>query len=370
MLYKVLSFIAIFLCGTPLLGQAQTVSPLVVETVSHSVVPTTVRTGEPIVQLYKIAYINSKRWDKEIIVREDDMRPKSLPIPADDFEIIGWSMGEPVINQGEETNEVDRYMRVVLRLVNKKKGAYKIPKFQVLWAIKIGDKVEDQEPMETEEVVVNYVTTYASDEFIDVRDSLNLGDYSGEANFFWWLSRVGAPSIILIPLLALVNYLRLFRRPKSEQSVGKNIVEGGPEYVLSKSISFDRAYADLMRDIKYEDKAYSVLDGLSLSAILKIEEKLANGISAVLRARLEKLNPGDTPREIASYIDKNLKAGVYKNSLMLLQQKLAAYHSDLESGDATAFRGDSFLAETKTLKDALRLLKKRWRIVRFFKRSP
>ena len=128
MLYKVFLYVAIFLCGTPLSVRAQEVVPFLVETLRNSTVPTTVRTGEPFTVVYKISYVVSESWGKEVIIFEDKMRPSIFPSligneETGNFEIIGWVMDKPVIDSGDETDEYTRYLRVTLRIISPKKAA-------------------------------------------------------------------------------------------------------------------------------------------------------------------------------------------------------------------------------------------------------
>ena len=69
MRYKLFLCVALFLCGTPLYAQTLERVALMVDTLTNSTVPTTIRTGEPFTQVYKISYIrvkNSKIWNKEV----------------------------------------------------------------------------------------------------------------------------------------------------------------------------------------------------------------------------------------------------------------------------------------------------------------
>ncbi|MBI2674529.1 MAG: hypothetical protein HYX22_02225 [Candidatus Yanofskybacteria bacterium] len=360
MLYKVLFCVAVLLIGTPPEIQAQEVVPTVVEMQRDSTKPTTVRTGEPFTQVYKISYIrskNPKRWGKEVLILEDQMRPLVFPAPLGDFEIIGWVLDEPVATEGEETDELTRYLRLTLRIIKPKKDAYEVPKFNVYWALKNGDKIENQDPIETEPVHVNYVTTATKDPYLDIRDNIESGGYFREANMFWWISRLGFLGIF-ISLFLLVASLRLVKHRKMERSKEKPTEEEGQEcVVVSKPLSFNQAYRNFFKEAGRLSKERGLSD-------LTMERSLYTAVRNVLATRLGKIKPGDTAADIGLYIEKNVKAGVYKNTLFELQKALVFHRKNIESGVASMLT-DSYLYKLKGL---VRLLKRRWRIMAFLRK--
>lgn len=364
MLYKILFCVAVLLIGTPFGVQAQEVSPLVVETLIKSTTPTTVRTGESFTQVYKISYIYSERWGKEVLILEDEMKPKAYPASLGDFDIIGWSLGEPMVAKGEETDEYTRHLYVTLRIISPKKDAYVIPKFEVLWALRVGEKIETQEPRETEEVYINYVTTVTKNPYLDIRDGTDFGDYSGQANLFWYVSRIGAPSVALISIFLLISSLRAVKRRRIEQSTEKLVDESQQEYVVeSAAPSFNKAYGNFFREIdSIANELYALNAGEDVKAYLAVQKRLFVILRDVLVSSLENINPGDcTASGIGIYIEKNIKTEHRKKTLLELQKFLANYQRELESSlPKTIFKG-----EVDKLKSSIHLLKRHWRILAF-----
>ncbi|MDP3792962.1 MAG: hypothetical protein Q8Q89_04540 [bacterium] len=367
MLYKLLFCVAVLLIGTPFVVRAQEVSPLIVETLRKSTAPTTVRTGELFLQVYKISYIYSERWGKEVLILEDEMKPKTYPTPLGDFEVISWFLDKPIVTKGEETDEYTRHLYVTLRIINPKKGAYLIPKFEVLWALKVGEKIETQEPFETEEIDINYVTTVTKDPYLDIRDSTDFGDYSGQANRFWYISRVGAPSVALISMVLLISSLKSAKRRKIKQSTEKLVDENQQEYIVELApLSFDEAYRNFFREaakleaLENGNVGLTVMDSIDL---ISIQKRLAPVLRDVLRTSLGGVNPGDTGLDIGLYIEKNVKSGAYKDGVLYLQQKLADYEKNIQLG-VLAYSRD-FREELSAIRGVIRLLKRRWRILAF-----
>ena len=373
MLYKASLWAIVLLVGTPIVVWSQEVSPIVVETLRESTIPTTIRTGEPFIQVYKIQYIRSEKWGKEVVVLEDDMKPKSYPSPFDDFEIINWSMSEPVTIDGEETDERTRFLTITIRIINPKKGEYKIPKLSVKWALKIGEKIENQEPIETEIVHLNYVSTITDDPYIDIRDGVDFGDYSGWANLFWYVSRAGVPLAMSLCLYLIFSSLKKAKKVKRQKVSGKTQeAELLEAYVYeNKNVSFKQAYKNFFREFRRFRKQYFLFDGSEGDNVqlLRVVKRFAPAIDSVLRSCLSGLSPGDTVRDMRLFIERdmtNLSSYRYRSALIFLQQKLVGYQADIESGKVTHLIKDgvgNIDDEISSLRSAVRRLKLRWRVL-------
>lgn len=366
MLYKILCCAAVLLIGTPPTASAQQVSPLVVETL-RSTAPTTNRTGEPFIQVYKITFLDLSKGGKQVEIFEDEVRPKSFPAPLGNFEILEWVMDKSDIHivKGEDADEHNWYLNLTLRIINPKKGAYVIPKIKFRWAIvPAGQDVKgvESKEFETDEVPINYVTTVTQDPYLDIRDKIYLTDYSWQTSIFWVLSRVIAPIMVLVPIVFGVRSFRLRRKLKrTNDSIKTSTQDGEPILVVGARVSFGSAYRSFFREIHSLSRGRSdrVEDPVIL---LATEKKLSKVLRDLLVAKLERVNPGDTTKDIGNYIEKTVKPGVNKQNLLYLQQVLAEYQLDIEAG--YPFHLPCFpTPKTNKLKRTIRSLKWYWLIL-------
>ncbi len=318
-MYRVPVFILmLLLAGLSLTVRAQQISPLVVETIRESTEPTTVRTGEPFTQVYKIKWIRSASWGKEVLLLEDQIKPKGFPAPLGDLEIIGWLLDDPIVTGNGETEEYSRRLQVAFRLIYPKKGEFIIPSMEIYWAIKSGDTVESQEPMKTDEILVNYVSTVTDDPYLDVREDINFGSYSRRADLFWWLSRAVFPLLALTALAAALQFMRSAKRRKTEKR--EDVPDKGEEIPMAAvyvPVSFSKAYKNFFRTLT------RVSDNQPADRLI-VKRELAGCLLAVLKSGLN-LRPGDTAGEIKKRVEEKVKDGLRKTALLLLLQHLVCF---------------------------------------------
>ena len=368
MRYKVICCIAILLVAAPLL--AQEVTPFLVETLK-STSPTTIITGEPFKQTYRVRYLNLEESGKEVIFWGEEAEPKSLPVAP--FEVLKLEKKpdpkkpKPIYRY---KTDGERYvveyvwdLEYTLRIINPKKGPYKIPSFNFYWSLKEGGidiQQVKKNPFPTEEVYINYITTITQDPYLDIRDNIDFGTYSRRATVLWYISRVLTPIVFLAPFIWFIFSAKI--------KVGKAVVSPSrsdeQDYIAkTDNISFGKAYRDFFFDIERLASNFdaSISTRNDPSILLVQEKKIATLIRDVLRAKLEKVNPGDTPADIKAYIEGNIKDGIYKSSLMALAERLVDYDRDVQSGGqgVIASNGSSLFSDLEILKRSVRLLTKR-----------
>jgi hypothetical protein len=375
MLYKLLICVAILLCGTPLDIFAQEVVPIGVETIGDFPTPTTTRTGESFTQVYRISYIYSENWDRKIIITEDNMVPSVLSLgDGAELKVTDSRLSDPIITEGREsgTEEHSHYLYVTFRMINPTKDAYVIPRLKIRWAYQIGDEIISQDPIETEEVYFNYVTTVTQKPVIDIRDSTDFGDYSERVNLFWKVSRIWAPAGVLVSLSILVVSLRSVRRRRSEKSADKIVQEDKAKFIIKqKHVSFRRAYRDLLRAVNSLKALNSIPNKIGdINKVKNALNKIFVATDVVLRTQLKGFNPGDTATlDMEPYINKNIKPGNYKNALLFLQKGLADYQTAKQSNSITEGYTNIFIRDAEIFKGYVRLLRRHWRILAFLRKK-
>lgn len=353
-MYRLPVLLTLWLAGMSLNVQAQQVSPLVVETIRKSAEPTTVRTGEPFTLVYKIRWISSASWGKEVLLLEDQTKPKKFPAPLGDFEIVGWVMEEPVVTKNGESDEHSRRLSVAFRLVNPQKGPYRIPSIEIYWAIKSGEMIENQEPMETDEVPINYASVITDDPYLDVREGVNFGSYSRRAVLFWWLSRAVFPLLASLALIAMLQSLRSAKRRKAivrkEMADRKEETLSGTAAVYAP-VSFNKSYRKFLRTLSEYPRS---------EFISPAKKQLVADLYRVLKSHLN-LKPGDTFRDIRAAIAASKKGDLHKRAMLDLSEHLASLEADVNTGN---FQAEP---DVKKIRKLVRLLKRRWRITYYLR---
>ena len=292
MRYKLTGLILILLIATPLYAQSV---PITVDTFPP--MPTLVKTGELFTVSYRVRYLDLTRWNKEIVLFSEEIDVQRLQGQVDSFKVMSVDRREPIYKNGEYWQD----FLVVFRIIDKEKGPKKLPKIQFNWAIKEAGKSGDlqtEKPVESREVYVNYFSTIAPDPYLDIRDGLKLGDYSGQA----WLFRFVVPGIFLtFSFVWLFLLVRMLRKSSQAKTIARPLdlssenEDFGPYLIDRETLSLRQARKNLVKTIR---KAKDGLSGFEPQELLAIEGEIYNSILNLLMAAVPELNPGDTPKEI------------------------------------------------------------------------
>ena len=180
-------------------------SPIQVETLELE--PTVVKTGDVITQTYRLRFPDLISEGREILVLEDRMVPENLPVHP--FEAVTLDVYK---SQVEDEHIWD--FEYGLRLIAPEKAVYVVPSFSFYYLMRdLGEDIEDAEIQQVDggQGLVRYVSTMTDVPILDIRDSIELGEYSARATFLNTLAWTVAP----LPLLIWVVFLvRLVRKPK------------------------------------------------------------------------------------------------------------------------------------------------------------
>ena len=180
--------------------------------------PTVVKTGDLISQVFRVRFPDLVREGKEIIILEDRMVPENLPVHP--FEGVSLDIQK---RQIEDEHIWD--FEFGFRLIVPEKATYVLPAFSFFYLVRdLGEDVEDAEVQQVDGGggLVRYVTTLTDVPVMDIRDTIELGSFSGRATAFRALSWTVAPLPLLIWLVMLV---RSARRPPAVSEVQQQEAE-------------------------------------------------------------------------------------------------------------------------------------------------
>jgi len=315
--------------------------------------PTTIRTGESFSQTYRVSFIEAPNLGRKVMISIDELKPASFPAALGDFEVIGWELDDSprYITEFEGVLRHVWYVTYTLRVINQEKSSedkeYAVPSITFKWAVLNNGKVGAAKEFHTEKSAINYVTTVTAGP-IGIRDRAVGHDYSASATLFWTLSRIVAP---LAGLLVIVSFVWSWKRKAvSEKSSTK---KDEPDYsanVYEKRISLSSSYRALFRELR-------ALKGDLSTA--EPERRLAKALRDVLVARL-KLKPGAGPSDVKSHIEREVKPGIYKESLTALAVFYAACQSASETKESLNIGKDRWPHELRQLERSARCLKAQW----------
>ena len=325
-------------------GIPDPVGPVQVETLELE--PTVVKTGDLITQTFRVRFPDLIREGKEIIILEDRMAPENLPVHP--FEGVSLDIQK---RQIEDEHIWD--FEFGFRLIAPEKATYVLPAFSFFYLIRdLGEDVEDAEIQQVDGGggLVRYVTTLTDVPVMDIRDTIELGNFSVRANLFRTLGWTVAPLPLLIWLVMLV---RSARRPAAVSEVQQQEADELErlEALIPPPLSIWKARRNLLEQVK-------VLEALPTSdngtALRDIERDLVITGREYLQAELRGVHTGDTPRDLQRHID-GLKDGSRKDALHALASGLVDYQSGLECGTPRVI--DDPMAEAKSLQRSLSLLR-------------
>ena len=357
MKHKLISAIVfiLVLLAIPLTSRSQENSRLIVETL-RSTVPTTVRSGEPFSQTYRIKFLDSPDG-KEVIILENEMTADKIPVSSE-FEVLGRTLEKR--KDGDE-NVWD--LTYTFRVISPKKGPKKIPKFVIRWAIKepgkSNEEAKEQTHIETSEVLINYVPTTTADPYLDIRDKLDFGSYQGLVALLWWLPLL-SPAVLLAMAYLFVRSLRRSRRKAITKPTSEIIMtdNDSAEEFEAKPLTLRQAYLSLLKTA--DSLVFAGAE--NGQSIVAAEKKLFDAGRVFILAIYPEINIGNTPREMKSDIVRTLKAGSRRDLLVALVSRLEVYYNDRESGKSS-IGGDGELGAERNLvrRIARRLYWRRWR---------
>ncbi|MEK9180452.1 MAG: hypothetical protein AAB897_03510 [Patescibacteria group bacterium] len=279
-------------------------SPLIVETQKPST--TVVKTGDQFQQTYRVRFLDLSHRGKEIEILADEMQPDKLnfaPFEATRLEITKNKNGK----------EYDWDFTYTLRVINKEKGEYAIPKIKFLWVVKTlggNEKETKVREFETEGVRIKYVSTITKEPHLDIRDETDLGTFWPYAYAFWALS-------VLVALLFLGYLWRELRKSSAEKTPAEQAQTRRQAY---------RKIERLIAEIETLGKNEPTEDSMALCVLkfMELERKL-------LMLELPEECNAWTAQEILGHVDK-LKSGRRKATLAQLAERYAFYEKAAISG--------------------------------------
>ena len=310
--------------------------------------PTVVKTGDVITQTYRVRFLDLINEGKEIIILEDRMIPENLPV--DPFEGVSLEVEKRKINGEHIWSFVYGF-----RLINPEKSTYTLPSFSFYYLVRdLGQEIEEVEVQQVSSGggLVRYVTTLTEVPVLDIRDTIDLGNFSGRAKTFRVLAWMVAPLPLLVWIVMLVRTVRVRRSrilPEAKQDEVDELKR--LEAQIPKPPSVWEARKNLRHKLKDLEELVPSAHGEDL---YEFRQNLVIAIREYLQAELPELYSGDTPKDIKLHID-GLEDGVRKESLCVLVDRLVDYQNDLELG--TMLPIDEPLIEASALLDSLEMLR-------------
>ena len=312
--------VGVLVGGAPASAGAQGAgaSPVQVETLE--IEPTVVKTGDVITQVYRVRFPDLIAQGREIIILEDRMVPENLPIHP--FEAVSLE-----IRQRQIDNEHIWDFVYGLRLIAPEKAVYVVPSFGFYYLVRdLGEDIEDAEIQQIDggQGLVRYVTTMNDLPILDIRDTIELGEFGGQAIFFRALAWGVAPLPLLLWLVFLV---RLARKPKVVSLEAAREAEELDR--IESQIRVPPSIWEARRTLRAQLRAFA---GAANGGGAAEVSELIISARDYLRAELPDLNSGDTARDIKAHVD-GLKDGARKEALSTLASRLVVYQDGLERGD-------------------------------------
>ena len=350
---RVVSWLALtsWLVGSGAGGAAQDlphasfgVLPVTVETLDLA--PTVVTTGDVITRTYRVRFPDLIADGKEILILEDRMVPESLPVHP--FEGLSLDIRKSRVGDDHIFDFVYGF-----RLITPEKAVYVLPSFSFYYLVRdLGEEIEDAEVQQIEggQGLVRYVATITDLPVLDIRDTVELGKFSGRVTLFRTIVWTVAPLPLVIWLFMLA---RLARRPKM---VSIEAVKAAEELErldaqIQAPPSIWAARGNLRRRLKALARIIPTHD--NGAALRDLERALVISMREYLQAELPNLNPGDTAKEIMLHVE-GLRDGARKDGLATLASRLVAYQSDLEKGAVASIEDPA--EEVRKLDESLMLL--------------
>jgi hypothetical protein len=315
--------------------------------------PTVIMSGDPVKITYRVRFPELVHAGREIIILEDRMTPESLSVHP--FEATGLAIEKRAVRGGHVWDFV-----YSLRLINVEKSSYTIPPVAVYWLVRdFGEAIEEAEvqQVESQAAPVRYVSTITDSGPLDIRDTIDLGEYESLATAWTTVAWVVSP----LPLLLWILYAgRLSRRPRAVSVKERTNVElEHTEGQLALPPSVRMARRQLRRTVlKLRDSSASEDD----RALRALDRDLVISIREYLHAELPDLNTGDTAREIKNYVETRVPRGGRREALLALASRLVVLQRRLEHGASESIPDP--VEEARVLEDSVNHLRPHVRVWR------
>ncbi len=321
-------------------------SPVRVETLE--IEPTVVKTGDVITQVYRLRFPDLIAQGREIIILEDRMVPENLPIHP--FEAVSLD-----IRKRQLDDEHIWDFAYGMRLIAPEKAVYVVPSFGFYYLVRdLGEDIEDAEIQQIDggQGLVRYVTTMNDLPILDIRDTIELGEFGGQAVFFRALAWAVAPLPLLLWLVFLV---RLARKPRVVSLEAAREAEELDR--IESQIPVPPSIWEARRTLRGQLRSLAgAANGGGAAAV----SELVISARDYLRAELPDINSGDTARDIKAHVD-GLKDGARKEALSTLASRLVIYQDGLERGDVAIENPSREVAALDASLTALRPHIRLWR---------
>ena len=316
-----LALVAAAAGAAPAGAQETGVPPIAIETLE--IEPTVVKTGDLITQTYRVRFPDLIDEGRELLILEDRMAPENLPVHP--FEAVSLEVDKRQVGDEHIWDFV-----YGLRLIAPEKAVYVIPSFGFYYLIRdLGEDIEDAEIQQTDggQRMVRYVTTMNDLPILDIRDTIELGDFGGQAALFRTMAWTLAP----FPL-AMWLYL-LFRQARRTETVPTEVARELEEIErLESLIPAPPSIWEARRALRKQVQALQEAPTSDNGSLQILTRDLVIATREYLRAELPDLRSGDTAKDIQRYVE-GLKDGGRKDALALLSTRLVIYQAGLERGD-------------------------------------
>ncbi len=331
-------------------GAAAAQSPIGVETLELE--PTVVKTGDVISQTYRLRFPDLISEGREIILLEDRMVPENLPVHP--FEAVSLN----VVKRRIEDEHIWDF-EYGFRIIAPEKAVYVVPSFAFYYLIRdLGEDIEDAEIQQVDggQGLVRYVSTMTDVPVLDIRDTIELGEFGGRAVLFSTMAWTVAPLPLLVWLVFLVRQWR--RKEVVPTEVARELEEIER---LEAQIPVPPSIWEARRTLQRHVQALDAADGNG--ALGDLKQELVISTREYLQAELPALRSGDTPKDILRHIE-GLDDGGRKTALATLASRLVEHHAGLEQGDASTIANPR--EEARLLDGALAALRPHVRLWRAF----
>ena len=326
------------------------VSPLRIETLE--IEPTVAKTGDLIIQTYRVRFPDLVGEGREIIILEDRMAPENLPVHP--FEAVSLDITK---RQIEDEHLWD--FAYGLRLMSPEKALYVLPSFSFYYLVRdLGEDIEDAEVRQVDGGggLVRYVTTITDVPLLDIRDTIELGSFQSRSAFFRTLAWGVAPLPLLVWFVLLVRHTRRPKVVSEEQQEEADELER-IEAQIPIPPSIWEARRSLLKRVRALDDLAPSTNG---TALHDVQRNLVISAREYLQAEIPDLHTGDTPRDIQLYVE-GLKDGPRKDALQMLTSRVVSYQHGLERGAPTPI--DDPATDARELTESLRQLRPHIRLL-------
>ena len=320
------------------------IGPVRVETLELE--PTVVKTGDLILQRYRVRFPDLIDEGQEIIIHEDRMAPETLPVHP--FEGVSLS-----IDKSRVDDEHIWVFTYGFRLVDPSKMTYILPNFSFYYLVRdLGEDIADAEVQQVDggQGLVRYVTTITDEPILAIRDTIELGSFAGRSTFFRTLAWAVAP----LPMVVwLVMLLRSARTPTP---ISLEKAEEAEELArIEAQIPIPPSIWEARRNVRRQLKTlYDMPPSGNGKALSEFERGMVLSFRDYLQAELPGLSSGDTALDIQRHVE-GLADGSRKDALHTLTSRMVVYQRGLERDEPAPIEspGD----EARSLEEALSRLR-------------